>query len=48
MFIPTLMGQGTIDQQVEWISKAWSLDIIGTYAQVKFHFYSYLYLKYLN
>lgn len=34
MFIPTLMGQGTIDQQAEWIQKAWSLDIIGTYAQV--------------
>lgn len=34
MFIPTLMGQGTIEQQAEWIQRAWNLDIIGTYAQV--------------
>lgn len=34
MFIPTLMGQGTIEQQAEWIQKAWNCDIIGTYAQV--------------
>lgn len=38
MFIPTIMGQGTIEQQAEWISKAWNLDIIGTYAQVS-HYY---------
>lgn len=35
MFIPTIMGQGTIEQQAEWISKAWNLDIIGTYAQTE-------------
>ncbi|GJQ68204.1 hypothetical protein Trydic_g10752 [Trypoxylus dichotomus] len=35
MFIPTIMGQGTIDQQAEWISKAWNLDIVGTYAQTE-------------
>lgn len=28
------MGQGTIQQQAEWIQRAWALDIIGTYAQV--------------
>ncbi|CAH1980508.1 unnamed protein product [Acanthoscelides obtectus] len=35
MFIPTLMGQGTIEQQAEWIQKAWNCDIIGTYAQTE-------------
>lgn len=35
MFIPTIMGQGTIEQQGYWISKAWSLQIIGTYAQTE-------------
>lgn len=34
MFIPTLMGQGTYEQQAEWIQTAWNCDIIGTYAQV--------------
>lgn len=35
MFIPTIMGQGTTEQQAEWIQKAWTLDIIGTYAQTE-------------
>ncbi|CAG9855181.1 unnamed protein product [Phyllotreta striolata] len=35
MFIPTLMGQGTIQQQAEWIQRAWNCDIIGTYAQTE-------------
>lgn len=35
MFIPTVMGQGTIEQQAEWIQKAWTCQIIGTYAQVR-------------
>lgn len=35
MFIPTLMGQGNIQQQAEWIQKAWNCDIIGTYAQTE-------------
>lgn len=35
MFIPTIMGQGTIEQQAEWIQRAWTLDIIGTYAQTE-------------
>lgn len=34
MFIPTIMGQGTFEQQAEWIQRAWECDIIGTYAQV--------------
>ncbi|CAH1153430.1 unnamed protein product [Phaedon cochleariae] len=35
MFIPTLMGQGNVEQQAEWIQRAWSCDIIGTYAQTE-------------
>lgn len=35
MFIPTLLGQGTIEQQAEWINKAWNCDILGTYAQTE-------------
>uniref|UniRef100_A0A1Y1M6R1 Acyl-coenzyme A oxidase N-terminal domain-containing protein n=1 Tax=Photinus pyralis TaxID=7054 RepID=A0A1Y1M6R1_PHOPY len=34
MYIPTLMGQGTYQQQAEWIQKAWNCTMIGTYAQV--------------
>ncbi|CAG9581083.1 unnamed protein product [Danaus chrysippus] len=35
MFIPTLMGQGTVEQQAHWIGRAFNLDIIGTYAQTE-------------
>lgn len=35
MFLPTIMGQGTVDQQAEWMGKAWDLSIIGTYAQTE-------------
>ncbi|KAK9889088.1 hypothetical protein WA026_004361 [Henosepilachna vigintioctopunctata] len=35
MFIPTLLGQGTIEQQTEWINKAWNCHIVGTYAQTE-------------
>ncbi|XP_074109403.1 acyl-coenzyme A oxidase 1 [Cotesia typhae] len=35
MFIPTIMGQGTIEQQGYWISRAWTCSIIGTYAQTE-------------
>ncbi|XP_051159281.1 probable peroxisomal acyl-coenzyme A oxidase 1 isoform X1 [Leptopilina boulardi] len=35
MFIPTIMGQGTIEQQAEWITRAWFCNIIGTYAQTE-------------
>jgi len=38
MFIPAIMGQGNIEQQGYWISRAWSCSIIGTYAQVCFLF----------
>lgn len=34
MFIPSIMGQGTVEQQGYWMSKAWTCGIIGTYAQV--------------
>lgn len=29
------MGQGTVEQQAEWMGKAWDLSIIGTYAQTE-------------
>lgn len=36
MFVPTILGQGTLEQQSEWLGRAWNLEILGTYAQVKF------------
>lgn len=35
MFIPTIMGQGTVEQQAYWVGRAFNLDIIGTYAQTE-------------
>uniref|UniRef100_A0A0A9YPZ1 Acyl-coenzyme A oxidase n=1 Tax=Lygus hesperus TaxID=30085 RepID=A0A0A9YPZ1_LYGHE len=35
MFVPTLMGQGTMDQQAYWIGRAWNCSIMGTYAQTE-------------
>lgn len=35
MFVPTIMGQGTLEQQIEWLGKAWDCSIIGTYAQTE-------------
>ncbi|KAJ2940652.1 hypothetical protein O0L34_g14759 [Tuta absoluta] len=35
MFIPTLMGQATVEQQAYWIGRAFNLDILGTYAQTE-------------
>ncbi|XP_004530468.1 probable peroxisomal acyl-coenzyme A oxidase 1 [Ceratitis capitata] len=35
MFVPTIMGQGTTEQQIEWLSKAWDCNILGTYAQTE-------------
>nr|BAN20496.1 acyl-CoA oxidase [Riptortus pedestris] len=35
MFLPTLMGQGTVEQQAYWIGKAWNCQILGTYAQTE-------------
>lgn len=34
MFVPTILGQCTTDQQAEWLGRAWNLEILGTYAQV--------------
>ncbi|KAJ9577675.1 hypothetical protein L9F63_005755, partial [Diploptera punctata] len=35
MFLPTIVGQGTVEQQAEWMGRAWNCDIIGTYAQTE-------------
>ncbi|XP_065204921.1 probable peroxisomal acyl-coenzyme A oxidase 1 [Planococcus citri] len=35
MFIPTIMGQGTMAQQAYWISRAWNCEIMCTYAQTE-------------
>lgn len=34
MFLPTLLSQGTPEQQQEWAVRAFNNEIIGTYAQV--------------
>lgn len=35
MFLPAIMGHGTTDQQAHWMARAWSCEIIGTYAQTE-------------
>lgn len=35
MFIPTIISQGSPDQVAEWLPKAMSMEIIGTYAQTE-------------
>lgn len=35
MFLPTILGQGTTEQQVEWLGRAWNMEILGTYAQTE-------------
>ncbi|XP_054268638.1 probable peroxisomal acyl-coenzyme A oxidase 1 isoform X2 [Macrosteles quadrilineatus] len=35
MFVPTLMGQATMEQQAYWIGRAWNCEIMGTYAQTE-------------
>lgn len=35
MFLPTLLGQATPEQQAEWLPRAWNCNIIGTYAQTE-------------
>ncbi|VVC32713.1 Acyl-coenzyme A oxidase, N-terminal,Acyl-CoA oxidase/dehydrogenase, central domain,Acyl-CoA [Cinara cedri] len=35
MFLPTLIGQGTPEQQSEWVPRALSNEILGTYAQTE-------------
>lgn len=39
MFIPTIMSQGTSEQQAEWVGRAFSNQILGTYAQVSLQFF---------
>lgn len=36
MFVPTILGQGTLEQQGDWLGRAWNLEILGTYAQVRY------------
>lgn len=35
MFMPAIMGQGTVEQQGLWMGRAWSGEIVGTYAQTE-------------
>lgn len=35
MFLPALRNFGTVDQQAQWVSRAWNCSIIGTYAQTE-------------
>lgn len=35
MFLPTLIGQATTEQQAEFLGRAWSGEILGTYAQTE-------------
>lgn len=35
MFIPALKNLGTVEQQAEWVPKAWNCNIIGAYAQTE-------------
>ncbi|XP_014241830.1 probable peroxisomal acyl-coenzyme A oxidase 1 [Cimex lectularius] len=35
MFIPAILGQGTLEQQAYWIGRAWNCQIMGTYAQTE-------------
>ncbi|XP_042211127.1 peroxisomal acyl-coenzyme A oxidase 1-like isoform X2 [Homarus americanus] len=35
MFLPAIMGHGTVDQQAEWMGRAWAGQIFGTYAQTE-------------
>ena len=35
MFVPSLMGQATPEQQVKWMQKAFECQIVGTYAQTE-------------
>lgn len=47
MFVPTLMGQGTANQQAYWIGRAWNCEFIGTYAQAC-NVFRYHYICILN
>lgn len=41
MFVPTIMGQGTQEQQAQWLPRALDVQILGTYAQVNKIYYYY-------
>lgn len=34
MFVPTIIGQGTLEQQAKWLLRALNVEILGTYVQV--------------
>lgn len=34
MFLPSIMSQGTPEQQEKWLVRAYNNQILGTYAQV--------------
>lgn len=40
MFLPTLVSQGSPEQQETWVSRAYNNEILGTYAQVILKFCS--------
>jgi hypothetical protein len=33
MFLPTILGQASEEQQYHWLTRAWNFEILGTYAQ---------------
>ncbi|KAJ2940650.1 hypothetical protein O0L34_g14757 [Tuta absoluta] len=35
MFMPAILNQGTEEQQADWLPRAWTCSIIGTYAQTE-------------
>uniref|UniRef100_A0A8D8RJH7 Acyl-coenzyme A oxidase n=2 Tax=Cacopsylla melanoneura TaxID=428564 RepID=A0A8D8RJH7_9HEMI len=35
MFLPTILGQASEDQQYHWLTRAWNFEILGTYAQTE-------------
>ncbi|XP_037968379.2 probable peroxisomal acyl-coenzyme A oxidase 1 [Plutella xylostella] len=35
MFVPTIMGQATPEQQAQWLPRALNMEILGTYAQTE-------------
>lgn len=42
MFVPTIIGQCTPEQQAQWLPRALEMQIIGAYAQVKYLFVFHL------
>ncbi|XP_053999153.1 probable peroxisomal acyl-coenzyme A oxidase 1 [Hylaeus anthracinus] len=35
MFLPSVIGQGTTQQQEYWVTRAWNANLVGTYAQTE-------------